>query len=90
MRAAQKVVWSEGLLMSPQHLQQQDLFHEALLSDRLDAIAPVQLGRDCGSSWTRRRCPPNQMQLACFQRRPAGRRRYWPSTRTTPKRRRAA
>src|SRR5438046_217149 len=44
MKAAQKVVWSEGLLMAPQHLQEQDSFHEALLCDRLDAIDPFNWG----------------------------------------------
>jgi type VI secretion system protein ImpJ len=44
MRAAQKVVWSEGLLMGPQHLQQQDIYHERLLSDRLDALNPFNWG----------------------------------------------
>jgi type VI secretion system protein ImpJ len=44
MRASQKVVWSEGLLMAPQHLQQQDLYYEGLISDRLDAINPFNWG----------------------------------------------
>jgi type VI secretion system protein ImpJ len=34
----QRVLWSEGLLMAPQHMQQQDSYHEALLGARLDAI----------------------------------------------------
>lgn len=33
-----KPVWSEGLLLSQHHLQQQDRYHEALLRDRLRAI----------------------------------------------------
>lgn len=44
MRGVQKVVWSEGLLMAPQHLQQQDRYHEALLSDRVDALSPFNWG----------------------------------------------
>ncbi len=44
MRAGQRVVWSEGLLMTPQHLQQQDLYHEGLLRDRLDALDPWNWG----------------------------------------------
>ena len=44
MRGVQKVVWSEGLLMAPQHLQQQDRYHEALLCDRLDAMHPFNWG----------------------------------------------
>jgi len=34
-----RVVWSEGLLLSPQHIQQQDLYHERLLETRLGMIA---------------------------------------------------
>jgi type VI secretion system protein ImpJ len=44
MKATQKIVWSEGLLMAPQHLQQQDRYHEALLCDRLDALTPFNWG----------------------------------------------
>ena len=33
MKAPQRVVWSEGMLVSPQHFQQQDLYHEALLDE---------------------------------------------------------
>lgn len=44
MRAPQKIVWSEGLLMAPQHLQQQDRYHEAQLCDRLDALTPFNWG----------------------------------------------
>jgi type VI secretion system protein ImpJ len=44
MRGVQKVVWSEGLLMAPQHLQQQDRYHESLLCDRLDAMHPFNWG----------------------------------------------
>jgi len=39
-----RVVWSEGLLMSPQHLQQQDLYHERLVGSRLDALEPINWG----------------------------------------------
>lgn len=35
-----KVLWTEGLLMAPQHLQQSDRYHEALLAQRLDALDP--------------------------------------------------
>lgn len=37
-RHLERVVWTEGMLMCPQHLQQQDLFYEATLSARLGAI----------------------------------------------------
>jgi type VI secretion system protein ImpJ len=33
-----KVLWSEGLLMAPQHLQQSDRYHEALVAGRLSAL----------------------------------------------------
>ena len=39
-----KVVWSEGMLVSPQHLQQADLYHERLLDRRLAALAPQTWG----------------------------------------------
>ncbi len=44
MKAPLRVVWSEGLLMSPQHLQQLDLYHEHLVSSRLDALEPLNWG----------------------------------------------
>jgi type VI secretion system protein ImpJ len=39
-----KPVWTEGLFMTPQHLQQTDTYHEALLQARLHAV----LGYDWG------------------------------------------
>ncbi len=44
IRTPQRVVWSEGMLMSPQHLQQQDAFHESHLAARLDAVSPWDFG----------------------------------------------
>src|SRR3954468_12063501 len=44
MKAPQRVVWSEGMLISPQHLQQADLYHERLLDARLGALAPFSWG----------------------------------------------
>ena len=38
------VLWTEGLLMAPPHLQQSDRYHEALLSARIEAIAPISWG----------------------------------------------
>jgi type VI secretion system protein ImpJ len=43
-RHLERVVWSEGMLMCPQHLQQQDLFYEATLSARLAASSPYSWG----------------------------------------------
>ena len=39
-----RVVWSEGMLVSPQHLQQADLYHERLLDRRLAALGPQTWG----------------------------------------------
>lgn len=44
MKPLQRVVWSEGMLVSPQHLQQQDLYHERLLDQRIAAVAPYRWG----------------------------------------------
>ncbi|MFO0634388.1 MAG: type VI secretion system baseplate subunit TssK [Nannocystaceae bacterium] len=43
-RNLDRVVWSEGMLMCPQHLQQQDLFFEATLAARLGAATPLPWG----------------------------------------------
>ena len=43
-RYLERVVWSEGMLMCPQHLQQQDLFMEATLAARLAAVTPTDWG----------------------------------------------
>ena len=39
-----RVVWSEGMLMCPQHLQQQDLFYEASVGARLASALPHTWG----------------------------------------------
>jgi type VI secretion system protein ImpJ len=44
MKPPQRIVWSEGMLVSPQHLQQQDLYHERLLDERIAALAPYRWG----------------------------------------------
>lgn len=41
---AQRLVWSEGMLMSPQHLQALDRFHEVLVEARVGAITPYDWG----------------------------------------------
>ena len=43
-RNLERVVWTEGMLMCPQHLQQQDLFLEATLGARLAAASPYTWG----------------------------------------------
>ncbi len=44
MKNAQRVVWSEGMFMSPHHMQQLDLYHENLLDLRLGAVEPYPWG----------------------------------------------
>ncbi|HVE87819.1 MAG TPA: type VI secretion system baseplate subunit TssK [Myxococcales bacterium] len=44
MSPAQRVLWTEGLFMTPQHLQQQDLYHEAMLEARVAALSPYTWG----------------------------------------------
>lgn len=39
-----KVLWTEGLLMAPSHLQQSDRYHEAHVAQRLEAVAPHPWG----------------------------------------------
>jgi type VI secretion system protein ImpJ len=43
-RVSDKVAWSEGVLLQPQHFQQLDRYHESLLTTRLDAIHPLSWG----------------------------------------------
>ncbi|HVG63169.1 MAG TPA: type VI secretion system baseplate subunit TssK [Hyalangium sp.] len=44
MKIPQRVVWSEGMFMNPQHMQQADLYHESLVSARLGAMTPYDWG----------------------------------------------
>jgi type VI secretion system protein ImpJ len=44
MKGIQRVVWSEGMLVSPQHLQQADLYHERMLDCRLAATTSLSWG----------------------------------------------
>ncbi|MEE9384505.1 MAG: type VI secretion system baseplate subunit TssK [Nannocystaceae bacterium] len=39
-KQAERVVWRQGMLVSPQHLQQLDAFHDDLLDARLNALSP--------------------------------------------------
>ena len=43
-RGLERVVWTEGMLMCPQHLQQQDIFFETTLGARLGAVAAHDWG----------------------------------------------
>ncbi|MET0341188.1 MAG: type VI secretion system baseplate subunit TssK [Polyangiales bacterium] len=44
MKPLQRVIWSEGMLISPQHLQQLDRYHETLLEERLSSVTPYGSG----------------------------------------------
>ncbi len=44
MKTPERVVWKEGMFMSPQHLQQQDAYHEDLLDVRIQALSSQQWG----------------------------------------------
>lgn len=44
MNSPQRPVWSEGMLLSPQHLQSLDKAYEALVAARLAALAPIDWG----------------------------------------------
>ena len=39
-----KVLWSEGLFLKPQHLQQNDRYHERQLEARVQRITPYPWG----------------------------------------------
>lgn len=44
MKTPQRIVWTEGMFMAPQHLQQNDRYHEYLLSARISALLPYDWG----------------------------------------------
>ncbi len=44
MKAPKRLVWSEGMFMSPHHLQQLDSYHEKLLSARIGGFAAYSWG----------------------------------------------
>jgi type VI secretion system protein ImpJ len=44
MKTPQRLVWTEGMFMSPQHLQALERFQDSLLSSRLGALAPLDWG----------------------------------------------
>jgi type VI secretion system protein ImpJ len=44
VKDVERVAWTEGMLMCPQHLQQQDLYHERTGALRLDAALPYSFG----------------------------------------------
>src|SRR6185369_15177659 len=44
MSRYRKVVWNEGMLLTPHHFQQWDNYHEELLNARLASLAPYEWG----------------------------------------------
>jgi type VI secretion system protein ImpJ len=44
MKAPRRPVWSEGMLLSPQHLQSLDRHHEAVVAARVGAVSPDDWG----------------------------------------------
>ncbi|MCC6464576.1 MAG: type VI secretion system baseplate subunit TssK [Planctomycetes bacterium] len=44
MQHRHRVLWSEGMFLAPQHFQQADRFHEALLATRLQGLHPLAWG----------------------------------------------
>jgi len=44
MHRYHRIVWSEGLFLTPQHFQQWDLFHEAELGERAALVRPYAWG----------------------------------------------
>lgn len=61
-----KVLWTEGLLMAPQHLQQSDRYHEALLSQRLEAVLSQTWGM-IRCELDRRALGEGTVRLDCFE-----------------------
>jgi type VI secretion system protein ImpJ len=39
-----KIVWNEGMLLTPHHFQQSDNYHEEMLSSRIDSLVPYGWG----------------------------------------------
>jgi type VI secretion system protein ImpJ len=44
VKTPQRLVWSEGTFLAPQHLQALDRFHEGMLAARIGAVAPYSWG----------------------------------------------
>jgi type VI secretion system protein ImpJ len=44
MSRYRKIVWNEGMLLSPHHFQQSDNYFEELLNSRLASLAPYEWG----------------------------------------------
>ncbi|MDQ3129627.1 MAG: type VI secretion system baseplate subunit TssK [Acidobacteriota bacterium] len=44
MSKYRKIVWNEGMLLSPQHFQQWDNYHEELMNSRVRSVLPFEYG----------------------------------------------
>ena len=44
MSQFRKIVWNEGMLLTPHHFQQSDNYHEDLLNSRIRSIQPFEYG----------------------------------------------
>ena len=44
MSKYRKIVWNEGMLLTPHHFQQWDNYHEELLSSRVRSVLPFEYG----------------------------------------------
>lgn len=44
MSRYRRIVWNEGMLLSPHHFQQADNYHEALLNARIASLVPYEWG----------------------------------------------
>ena len=44
MKKPARVVWAEGMVMTPQHMQQADVYHDRTLAARLAALVPHPWG----------------------------------------------
>lgn len=44
MSKYRKIVWNEGMLLTPQHFQQWDNYHEELVNSRVRSVAPYAYG----------------------------------------------
>jgi type VI secretion system protein ImpJ len=66
MTISDKVAWSEGVLLLPQHFQQLDRYHESLLAARLDAIDSLNWGA-LHVELDERALQQNQVSLTAFE-----------------------
>ncbi|MBF0466353.1 MAG: type VI secretion system baseplate subunit TssK [Nitrospirae bacterium] len=44
MRRYRKIVWQEGMFITPHHFQQSDLYHEGILDSRINSFLPFNWG----------------------------------------------